>query len=357
MKIKYFLPVLCGTALIFASCGSTKVDETPVETESEVSESIDETADTTNNNSQTEVGKIEDLNKAWIAKVEEARNAAISVNAQKYYADLFKKTDSSFDKVKSENKKKPQVSYETSLKNLQDLYLSMERIVRAMSLKEKVDVLDSKDIDQKLLEKAKSAMENYNSGKNLSGKDLLEHADVAYNSYFSLLNKGFMAMMGRERRAALSAKKDAESMKAQVAKKTKEQYKLASNTFRNADKDSAFKKYESAFNGYKSSKEAFSQMFEIVKKDRAETEAKLAAAKQKVLEAEQAATKADGEAPLTEKVAGIEDESTKLLEDDKFANPNDSINDVESGDVASTAAKIAEDAILAEENSSTSDAK
>lgn len=357
MKIKYFLPVLCGTALIFASCGSTKVDETPVETESEVSESVDETAGAINDASKSEAKKIEDLNKALIAKVEEARNAAISSNAQQYYADLFKKTDSKFDKVKADYKKKPSVSYESELIDLRKTYESMDRISRATALKEKVASMDSKDVDVNLLKKADVAFEKYNSNQNASGKDLLEQADIAYNSYFSLLNKGFMAMMGRERRSALSAKKDAESVKAQVAKKTKDQYKAASTTFKNADRDSSMKKYESAYSGYKTSKESFAQMFEIVKQDRAETEARLAAAKQKVLEAEQAAAKADAEAPLTEKVAGIEDENTKLLEDDKFANPEDSINDVESGDIASTAAQIANDAILAEENASTSDAK
>ena len=108
------------------------------------------------------------------------------------------------------------------------------------------------------------------------------------------------------------------------------------------------KNIEKAYIGYKSSKESFSEMYEIVKKDREETEARLAAAREKVNAAEQTAVAADSAAPLTEKIAGIEDENAVLLQSDTFANPEDSISDVESGDVAKKAEQIADDAMAAE---------
>jgi len=339
VKIKYPMVALCAVASIFfASCGSTKVADANTEENTEVVEENTTVEDFTNANSEL------------LAKVEEARKAAIDAKAQTYYRALFDETETKFVDTKSKIEKTPKINYADDLNDLLNRYQSMEKASLARELKEKADLMDKADLDAVILKKGEEALAKYDglvsSG---SGADLLVQAEIAYDSYFSLVNKGFIAMAGRERKAALAAKKDAESVKAQVAKKTKDSYNKAAEIFKKADVSYSTKNIEKAFNGYKSSKEAWAEMFEIVKKDRAETEAKLAAARQKVFEAEQVATTADTTAPLTEKVSGIEDENAVLLEEDKFANSDELINDVESSAAAETAEKMAEAAISAEE--------
>ena len=51
---------------------------------------------------------------------------------------------------------------------------------------------------------------------------------------------------------------------------------------------------------------------------------------------------ADTIAPLNEEVAGIEKEDTVLLESDNFANPEDSVIDVESSEDAKKASALEE---------------
>lgn len=340
--------VLAFASLLFVACGSTKVESVPEDNTTAEVENQEE-----NKTEDVIEEKKEDFsasNAELVLKVEAARAAAIAAGAEKFYKSFLAETDSKYSGVKADLKNNPSADYSGDLKDLINRYESMEYASLAQGLKSKTSSMNTSDLDAATLKKASDALASYealmNSG---SGADMLAQAKLAYQSYSDLVNKGFTAMAGRERKAALDAKKNAESVKAQVAKKTKDAYQKASEVFKKADASYSFKKLEPAYNGYKTAKESWTEMFEIVKKDREETEARLAAAKQKVLEAEKAALAADAEAPLTEKVAGIEDEDTVLLEADKFARPEDSISDVESGEVAETAGKIADEAIASEE--------
>lgn len=348
MKKQFAFALFALTSLLFIACGSTKVEAVP-EDETETTK-VEEKQENQKEDKKEEVADFSASNAELLEKVEAARKAAIEAGAEKYYKAFLAETDVKYAGVKINVKVNPSANYTEDLNDLIKRYESMEYAALAMGLKEKASGLNSSDLDAATLKKGSDALAKYSELTNGgASSDLLAQAKLAYQSYSDLVNKGFSAMAGRERKAALEAKKNAESVKAQVAKKTKEDYKKAADTFKKADSSYSLKKIEPAYNGYKASKEAWTTMFEIVKKDREETEARLAAAKQKVLEAEQAALAADTEAPLTEKVAGIEDENAVLLEADKFANPEDSISDVESGTVAETAGKIANEAIAAEE--------
>ncbi len=349
MKAKYPLIALFAvSSLFFVACGSTQVED--VSGDSEKTENV--ASDNAQADSSTK--DFSESNAKLLEKVEQARKNAIDADAPKYYNALFEEATKKHNDLKAKVAHDKSTDYSSDANDLIQLYDSLTNASIAQLLKSKIPELNSADIDAATLKKAEDALVAYDAlGVNASSSDLYNQSKIALDSYKKLVEKAFMAMAGRERKAALEAKKNAESVKAQVAKKTKESYKKASDTFKKADSSYSVKNIEKAYIGYKSAKESFTEMYEIVKKDREETEARLSAAKEKVAAAEQTAAAADSEAPLKEKIAGIEDENAVLLEADKFANPDDSISDVESGDVAKKAEQIADQAI-ASENADTS---
>ena len=352
MRIKHSLLALVAVSSLFlVACGSTKVTDATDDTEeTDKKEDISDT-NPTENTKETEPEKnFSGENAKLLEKVEQARKRAIDADAPKYYRALFDEASKKHDDLKSKVAHDKSTNYSSELNDLIKLYDSLANASIAQMLKSKVNELNPADVDAAVLKKGEDALKAYESlGTDGSASDLYDQAKIALDSYKKLVEKGFVAMAGRERKAALEAKKNAESVKAQVAKKTKESYKKASSTFVNADRAYSSKNIEGAYAGYKTAKESFSEMYEIVKKDREETEARLAAAREKVAAAEKIAAEADSAAPLTEKIAGIEDENAVLLQADSFANPEDSISDVESGADAKTAEKIADEAIASEE--------
>ncbi len=338
--------------LLFFSCKSTEVEAVPESNQTTKEEKQEEPVEQTpvQNEAKPSVDHSAE-NAKLIEEIEKARKEAIDAGAEKYYPELLASTDESFANVKKSVDESPSEDHSAELKDILDKYRSLAMASKAQELKEKVSTLDESDLDLKAQKISEGALYEYSElgSNNGSGSDLLSKANNAYNSYNSLLTKGLMAKAGRERKSALSAKKDADSVKAAVAKKTKEQYKSAADTFKNADTAYARKKLEEAYDGYKSSKEVFAELYEIVKKDREEAQARLEAAKARVAASANVAADADGTAPLKEKISGIEDESTELLEKDSFANPNDAVIDLESGEVAQEASEMAENAIAEDE--------
>ena len=145
-------------------------------------------------------------------------------------------------------------------------------------------------------------------------------------------------MAKTERAAALEAKKNADSVKAGVAKKA--EYIEASNTFKKADASFVTKDLEGAYKGYRTAKNTFTNLYETIAAKRAAAQAAIERAKQRVAEAENYTKEADTIAPIEGEVAGIEKEDAVLLEADNFANPDDAVINVEDSDDAKKAAAI-----------------
>ncbi|MDE5797590.1 MAG: hypothetical protein K2H73_00970, partial [Treponemataceae bacterium] len=180
-----------------------------------------------------------------------------------------------------------------------------------------------------------------------TGAAQLVDARAAYESYKLLLNKGFVALAGKERAAALDAKKMADSVKAGVSQK--ESYGKAADAFKRADSNYVTKSIEAAYEGYKSAKETFSGLYESVSAARAAAQAAIARAKQRAADSASYAADADEIAPISGDVQGIEDENAVLLEEDEWANPDDAVIDVSEGATAQAAESAAAAAIAAEE--------
>lgn len=348
MKIKHLglLSATCA-ALFLMSCGSTpkkepdldfdpteKVEEKKEEVKEEVKETVPE-------------ADFEEANKLLLDAVEKARKAAIDAGAQKYFPEQFDQADKWYIEVKEKAEKEPKADHSAAIKDAAERFTSLAKASLARSMKDRADELGFAGEDQAAYDKGAKALEEYAAlGSDASGSAMLAKADEAFNAYTSLMLKGFMAYAGRERNAALEAKKNADSVKAGVAKK--EEYTKASETFKAADKSFVTKDIEGAFRGYKSSKEAFTELFETVSRNRAAAQAAIERAKAKVAEAENYSTEADTISPLTGEVAGIEKEDAVLLEEDKLSNPDDAVINVEDDVTAKAAEKAAAAAIAVE---------
>ena len=121
--------------------------------------------------------------------------------------------------------------------------------------------------------------------------------------------------------AAHEAKKDADSVKAGVARKT--EYKAAADLIQSGDSLYAMQNAKKAAEKYVEANEKFTYLYEDVAAKRAEAEAAIEEAKRRVAESQKFAEEADVKAPITEQVEGIEDEDAVLLEADDYEDPED----------------------------------
>lgn len=343
---KVILTLSCVCAVLFAvSCGSTPVAEP------EVKDVVEETKEDVKEEVKEEVAQAADYstaNKTLLALTDAARENAVASGAEKYFSEKFASAEEKYTIVKNNVETDSSKDYSAEIKDLTERYQSLASASQAKALKEKADELSLADENKSLYEAGQKALEEYSAlSDETSGADFLAKANEALNAYSNVVNKGLKANAARERQAALEAKKNADSVKAGVAKK--EQYTKASETFKKADSSYVTTNIEGAFKGYKEAKEAFNSLYEEIKEKRAAAQALIDAAKQKVADSENYAVEADSIAPLEGEVAGIEAEDAVLLEEDSLANPDEAVIDVESGVTAKTAEKVAETAIAAED--------
>lgn len=345
MKLKHIVSgISLFAAFSFIGCKSAPVEEpkpepvveAPVEEPKEEPKVEEPKNDFSENNAKL------------LERVEAARNKAIEAEASKAYPELFADAEGKYEPLKNSVATDTATDYTVQLADLAAKYNSLANAAEAKRLKARVDELAFNEMDKSVYGAGEAALSKYEEmGVNGTGADLLAQSAIALESYKALMNKGFVALAGRERQAALDAKKQADSVKAGVAQK--EIYKNASETFKAADSSYVTKNIEAAYNGYKSSKETYLNLFETISAKRAAAQAAIDRAKARVAEAESYTTEADSIAPLTEEVAGIEKEDAVLLEKDELANPEDAVINVEEGATAQAAEKAAETAIAVEE--------
>ena len=334
MKIKYLSVLLCVAAVItFASCKSTKTEGNLDFDESQQTSTEKEPA--------AEPVKVDDSVNST-QKADLARKAAIDAGAEAYYPDQFAAVDKKYAEVRENIKKNPKGDFSADLKDVSDRFEALAKASLAKRMKEKSDELGLSGYDKAAYAKGEKALEDFSAlPADASTKDLLAKANEAFDAYNSVLQKGLVGIAGQERSAALEAKKQADSVKAGVAKK--DEYKQASETFKKADSDYVTKNIEGAYNGYKASKAAYTELFETVSRNRAAALAAIERAKKAVEEAESYSSEADSISPLKGQVDGIEAEDAVLLEQDTLANPDDAVINVEEGDTAKKAAQQAKE--------------
>lgn len=306
------------TVLFFISCGSKPAPkeqelEAPVVEEQEVENEEQETP-------EIEETEQEDLS-SLIEKIDEARNAAVEAGADTKAADLLNAIDDLYAKLKEDG-------LSDNADFLVEMYNLLVKYVQAKDIKTEID-------DNNL---AGYAQKNYDSG--VSDLQKIEeaikngtinaavknNADDAVSNFNTVITVAYKRMAKDQRDIAYKAKVDADSVKAGVSQK--ERYKEAADDFKNADALYSMQSPKKALEKYTSAAQKFAELYEEVYEKRAAAQAAIEAAKKKVQESAQYAESADDKAPISEKIEGIEDDDTVLLEEDDYENPEDAEADI-----------------------------
>ncbi|MBR0546310.1 MAG: hypothetical protein IIW99_08880 [Treponema sp.] len=200
---------------------------------------------------------------------------------------------------------------------------SVEEYEKAKALKNRIDELGFAPYDQTSYDagnKSLSDFENLKDSDNDSGAELLNLSKDAYGKFANVLNKAYKQLAKEARTKAFVAKKDADSVKAGAAAKA--DYNKAADEFKAGDTNYSMQNCESAYGHYVTSESLFKSVFNAVSERRAAAQKAIDEAKAKVEAAQQYALNADQEKPLTdENTEGIEAEDAVLLEEDSYTAP------------------------------------
>lgn len=300
------------TVLFFISCGSKPAPEEP-KPQPPVAEEKEEPIDT--EPEQTENNE-EDLT-ALTAKIEEARNLAVQEGAEQKIPDLLNAVDSFYEKSKGDN-------LADNADSIIDRYDLLVKYIKAKEAKIEIDENNLASYAQKNydagtedLQKVEDAVK---SSENISGA-VKNSADNAISNFNTVITAAYKRMAKDQRSLAYEAKVNADSVKAGVSQK--ERYKIAADDFKNGDSLYSMQNPKKALEKYVSATQKFSELYKEVSEKRAAAQAAVDAAKKKVLESSEYAADADRDAPISEKIDGIEDENAVLLEEDNYENPAD----------------------------------
>lgn len=200
---------------------------------------------------------------------------------------------------------------------------SVEEYEKAKALKSRIDELGFASYDQVSYDagsKSLSDFESLKDSENASGAELLSLSKDAYGKFANVLNKAYKQLAKEARTKAFAAKKDADSVKAGAAAKA--DYNKAADEFKAGDTNYSMQNCESAYGHYVTSESLFKSVFNTVSERRAAAQKAIDEAKAKVEAARQYALNADQEKPLTdENTEGIEAEDAVLLEEDSYTAP------------------------------------
>lgn len=307
-----------SAVFFFISCGSKPApEEAPVE--APVVEETEPVVEDENVEDETveesDTADEEAAYAALIAKIEDARNAAIEAGADEKCPDLLKQIDDLYESLKGEN-----------LKDSADMIMARYKLLadylKAKDAKEEIDengfafyAQSNYDEGVASLETVASAFENSDE----LNSSISAAAENAYSSFNKVLVVAYKRLAKEERDAAYEAKKLADSVKAGVSQK--ERYKDAADDFQSGDSLYSMQNPKKALDKYTSAKDKFTTLYEEVSEKRAAAQAAIEEAKKRVAESAEYAAEADNKAPITEEVEGIEDEDTVLLEEDEYEDP------------------------------------
>ncbi|MDD7611421.1 MAG: hypothetical protein PUJ82_10940 [Spirochaetales bacterium] len=314
------------TILFFISCGSKPAPE-EVEPEAPVVEENVEpetpVVDETDNIIEPETEQLsEEELAALIAKIDEAREVAILAGAEKNAPDLLNSIDGIYEKAKEEN-------LQDNADSLILKYSILASYAKAKNAKIEIDENDLSGFAQKnydegviCLQKVEEALANIEEIEQNAQKD----AESAYSNFTNVITIAYKKLAKEQRNLAYEAKVKSDSVRAGVSQK--ERYKEAADNFKSGDTLYSMQSPKKALEKYELAAQQFTELYEEVSEKRAAAQAAIEAAKRKVQESSQFAEQADEESPITEKLDGIEDADTVLLEEDDYENPEDAEADI-----------------------------
>ncbi len=301
------------TLLFFISCGSKPKAEEQKPSAPEVKETVEDLSENVADEGLSEAARLAQL----MEQVNDARQAAIEAGADRNCPDQMNKLDFLLADLKNSD------NPEAAAKSIIDRYNLLATYSKAVDAKDEIEenefesyAKNNYDRGVDNLDKVDEAFENENYDKSV-----FVYAENALKEFNTVINVAYKKIAKEEREAALEAKKDADSVKAGVARKT--EYKEAADLIQNGDSLYAMQNAKKAAEKYVEANEKFTYLFEDVSEKRAEAEAAIEEAKRRVAESKKFAEEADVKAPITEQVEGIEDEDAVLLEADDYEDPED----------------------------------
>ena len=308
------------TLLFFISCGSKPAAEEAAPEAPEVTEAVEDLAENIADEGLSEAAKLAQL----MEQINDARQAAIEAGADKNCPDQMNKLDYLLAGLKDSD------DPDAAAKSIIDRYNLLANYSTAVETKKEIDEngYDSyakNDYNRGVgnLEKVEAA---FNSGSDDFDKSVFVNAENAVKDFNTVINVAYKKIAKEERENAMEAKRNADSVKAGVARKA--EYKEATDLITSGDSLYAMQNAKKATEKYKAAAEQLNYLYKDVSEKRAAAQAAIEEAKKRVAESEKFAEEADVKAPITEQVEGIEDEDAVLLEADDYEDPEDAEADI-----------------------------
>ena len=308
------------TLLFFISCGSKPAAEEPAPEAPDVTEAVEDLSENIADEGLSEAAKLAQL----MEQINDARKAAIEAGADKNCPDQMNKLDYLLSGLKDSD------DPDAAAKSIIDRYNLLANYSTAVETKKEIDEkgFDSyakNDYNRGVsnLEKVEAA---FDANTDDFDKTVFVNAENAVKDFNTVINVAYKKIAKEERENAMEAKKNADSVKAGVARKA--EYKEATDLITNGDTLYAMQNAKKATEKYKDATVKLSYLFKDVSEKRAAAQAAIEEAKKRVAESEKFAEEADVKAPITEKVEGIEDEDAVLLEADNYEDPEEAEADI-----------------------------
>ncbi|MEE0133237.1 MAG: hypothetical protein U0I22_05490 [Treponema sp.] len=295
-----FLFVLLSQVIFFTGCSSTPEAETeaPV-TESSASAVVTDTVESVlNDEAAAQEALLAAETAGLMAELTAARELAVASGADSLFPEEFAKVSAEYDALIKAQQENPDADYRSQIENLRDTYLALAKLSQATEMRERIVDAGLQDSDPANFQKGDAALEQvqllYNEGA--AGSQLVEHATIAYDSYFAILSANYDTMCQSQRELALAAKEKADSIKSAMA--AKDEYAAAALVLSGAEAAYAGKVYDKAYDGFVEATKQFTAVYDDVFVRRATAEEAIRRAKQKVNASAALAEEADEIAPL-----------------------------------------------------------
>lgn len=308
------------TLLFFISCGSKPAAEEEAPEAPEVTESVEDLSENIDDEGPSEEERLAKL----MEQINDARKAAIEAGADKNCPDQMNKLDALLAGLKDSD------NPEADAQSLIDRYNLLANYSAAVEAKKEIDDNGYESYAQNNYNRGVDNLEKvdaaFDKGTDDFDKSVFVNAENALKEFNTVINVAYKKIAKEEREGAIEAKKNADSVKAGVARKA--EYKEAADLIQSGDSLYAMQNAKKASEKYKEANTKFTYLYEDVAAKRAAAQAAIDEAKKRVAESEKFAEEADIKAPITEKVEGIEDEDAVLLEADNYEDPEEAEADI-----------------------------
>lgn len=328
MKKRFATALCAGLALAFVSCGSAPKPEPAQQGSEQTGAEAVKEEDTSKGAEEAPKPKAD--NSERLARAEGARQKAIDAGADKAAPDEFAKLDSLYDEAKRKSGEGDDMSKE--LDEIASCYDALAEYARALEAKRKIDENGYAENNMGEYNKgcaALSDLERLLGDDSATGAALYEKARQANISFTRVLNESLKKLAWEARRQAFAAKRLADGVYAGVSQK--EKYNAAVEEFRAGDSSYSMQNASRALDHYQAARDSFQELYDAISSRLSEAEAAIKEAREASKESADYAARADSESPLEgDHIDGIESHDAVLLEDETFADPNESVEQVDS---------------------------